>query len=388
MKIFHISDLHIGKKLCEANLSDDQVFILDEIVDRAAEERPAAVIIAGDVYDRSDPSADAVSIFSGFLTKLSAVVPDILMISGNHDSADRLSYGAPIMKKAGIHIAGTFDGVPPKVTLTDEYGPLNFYLLPFVRPAALRKFYPDLAADDYTGAVTACVEAAHVNAAERNVCVSHQFVTGAKTSESEELVVGGLENVSAAAYSPFDYTALGHIHRGQDMGPAGSPGARIRYSGTPLKYSFSEASDTKSISVVTIGAKTGPLADFSVATIPLTPLRDLVNLKGTYEDLMGEAAREAEAARQAYTRITLTDEEDIVNGLDRLHTVYKHLLKLDYERKASGAAAEAELQELEEKTPEQIFRDFYRAQRGLDLSDDAGAVVDEILKAAFEDDYS
>ena len=272
MKLIHLSDLHLGKRVNEFSMLEDQQYILTEILHIIDREKPDAVLIAGDVYDKSVPSAEAVSLLDDFLVRLAKRKLRIFLISGNHDSPERMAFGGRLMEGSGVHVAPVYDGRVTPVTLADAHGPVNFYLLPFVKPVHVRRCFPEREIDTCTDAVAAAVEHMNVDPSVRNVLVAHQFVTGAVRCESEELSVGGADNVDVSVFAPFDYVALGHIHGPQRVGRE-----TVRYCGTPLKYSFSEAGHQKSVTVVELGAK----GSVSVNTVPLVPMRDLAELRGT-----------------------------------------------------------------------------------------------------------
>ena len=241
MKFFHLSDLHLGRRMYEFSLIDDQKFILEELLCLAAEEHPDAVVIAGDIYDRAVPSAEAVELFDSFLTELAGRRIPVLAIAGNHDSPERIAFGAGLMAPSGVHLSPVYNGRVEPVTLSDAYGEVRFYLLPFIKPANVRRFYPDAVIESYTDALRCAVEHMDIAPSTRNVLVTHQFVTGGVRSESEDITVGGTDNVDAAVFDGFDYVALGHLHGAQSIGRE-----TLRYSGTPLKYSFSEKDQEKS----------------------------------------------------------------------------------------------------------------------------------------------
>ena len=360
MRFAHISDLHIGKRLHEVSLLDDQAYILEEIRKILRDERPDAVLIAGDIYDKSAPSAEAVRLFDEFLSGLASDGQSVFVISGNHDSAARVAYGGRIMERSGVHLsAPAYEGGVRPVTLTDGHGPVDIYLLPFIKPVHVSLAFPDEKIESYTDALRVAVEKMPINPRRRSVLVAHQFVTGAVRSDSEEVSVGGLDNVDAAVFAPFSYVALGHIHRPQNIG---SP--RVRYSGTPLKYSFSEAGDEKSVTMAELDGK----GEVSLRTIPLTPKRDLREVKGTYEELMKKENYEG-TATDDYLRVVLTDEEDVPDAMRKLKTVYPNVLRLDYDnvRTRSGAVVEA-APETEEKSPLALAEEFYALQNGRPMS--------------------
>ena len=361
MKFAHISDLHLGKRLYERSfLEEDQPFILRQICEALQKEKPDAVLIAGDIYDKSAPSAEAMRLFDDFLSELSTEGQTVFVISGNHDSAARVAYGGRIMERSGVHLsAPAYEGGVRPVTLTDGHGPVDIYLLPFIKPVHVSLAFPDEKIESYTDALRVAVERMAVHPKRRSVLVAHQFVTGAVRSDSEEVSVGGLDNVDAAVFAPFSYVALGHIHRLQNIG---SP--RVRYSGTPLKYSFSEAGDEKSVTLAELDGK----GEVSLRTVPLTPKRDLWEVKGTYEELM-KKENYAGTATDDYLHILLTNEDDVPDAMRKLKTVYPNLLRLDYDnaRTKSGGAVEV-LPEAETKTPMELVSEFYALQNGRPMS--------------------
>ena len=306
MKLIHLSDLHLGKRVNEFSMLEDQRYILSEILHLVDQEQPDGVLIAGDVYDKSVPSGEAVTLLDDFLVALSRRNLQVFLISGNHDSPERLAFGGRLMAGSGIHVAPVYQGRVDPIPLEDQYGPVNIYLLPFLKPTQVRRWFPDREIATYTDALAAAVEAMGVDTTGRNVLVAHQFVTGATRCDSEDISVGGTDNVDASVFAPFDYVALGHIHGPQRVGRD-----TVRYCGTPLKYSFSEARQQKSLTLVELGDK----GDISIRTLPLTPLHDLVELRGSYEELTLRSFYEHTSYRQDYVHITLTDEEDIPDAV-------------------------------------------------------------------------
>ena len=378
MRFAHISDLHLGKRLHEVSLLEDQAYILDEICKILRDERPDAVLIAGDIYDKSAPSAEAVRLFDDFLSALSADGQMVFVISGNHDSAARVAYGGRIMERSGVHLsAPAYEGGVRPVTLTDGHGPVDIYLLPFIKQTHVSLAFPDEKIESYTDALRVAVEKMPIDPKRRSVLVAHQFVTGAVRSDSEEVSVGGLDNVDAAVFSPFSYVALGHIHRPQNIG---SP--RVRYSGTPLKYSFSEAGDEKSVTMAELDGK----GEVSLRTIPLTPKRDLREVKGPYEELMKKENYEG-TATEDYLHIVLTDEEDVPDAMRKLKTVYPNVLRLDYDnvRTRSGAVVEA-VPETEEKSPLALAEEFYALQNGRPMSGAQTEYLRRMIGTVWEDE--
>ena len=377
MKLIHLSDLHLGKRVNGFSMLEDQEYIFREILRVIDSEAPDGVLIAGDIYDKPIPPAEAVELFDEFLVGLARRGLTVFLISGNHDSPERLAFGGRLIDASGIHIAPVYDGTVSPYILRDEFGEVGVYLLPFVRPAHVRRFFPDDPIASYTDAVRTAIEQMNIDPARRNVLVTHQFVTGAESCESEELSVGGEDNVDGSVFDAFDYVALGHLHGAQNVG-----GARIRYCGTPLKYSFSEARHKKSVTVAQLGAK----GELSVRTVGLTPLRELAELRGTYQDLTLRSAYENTSLRDDYVRITLTDEQDIPDAVGKLRAIYRNLMKLDYDntRTRSGGAFSAPA--AENRTPLELFSDFYRQQNGAPMSDEQEQLVRKLIAKIWEEE--
>lgn len=360
MKFIHISDLHIGKRVNEKSLIDEQAHILNQICDITEAQRPDAVLIAGDVYDKAVPSGEAVLLFDDFLTRISSLCGHIFIISGNHDSAERMAFGARLMHRSGIHLSPIYNGSTVPVTLTDEHGVMDFYMLPYIRPANVRHFLPDEEKGDirsYDDAVRKAVEMMDVDPTRRNVLITHQFVTGALRSESEDVNVGGLDNVDASAFDIFDYTALGHLHRPQDCGDK-----RIRYSGSPLKYSFSEVNDSKTVTLIALGEKGSLEREF----IPLVPLHDWHDLRGSYDQLTTRDFYNGKTWTEDFVRITLTDENDIPDAIGKLRTIYHNLMELRYDNKRTRAGHKVieGASDAHRKNPLELFSELYSRQNG------------------------
>ena len=377
MKLIHLSDLHLGKRVNEYSMLEDQEYILKQILGIIDAEAPDAVLIAGDVYDKAIPSAEAVQLFDDFLFRLSQRKTEAFAISGNHDSPERIAFGSRLMDASGIHLSPVYDGEVTPFTMQDEYGTVDIYMLPFLKPVHVRRF-SEGEIGSYTEAMQCAIGKMQLDPAHRKVLITHQFVTGAQRSESEEISVGGADNVDAAVFAPFDYVALGHLHSPQNCGSE-----KLRYCGTPLKYSFSEAKDQKSVTVVTLGGK----GSLSVKTVPLVPQHDLVELKGTYEELTLKAFYESTTWQEDYTHITLTDEEDIPDAIGKLRTVYHHLMKLDYDNKRTRSSAVIEgAAEVETKSPFDLFADFYELQNNQPMSEEQAGFMRELIEKAWEDE--
>ena len=376
MKYIHLSDLHIGKRVNEFSMMEDQEYILKEILKIIDDEKPEAVLIAGDVYDRSVPSAEAVQLFDEFLVSLAERKLEVFVISGNHDSAERLAFGSKLMEKSGIHLSEVYAGEVKPAVLEDEFGKVNIYMLPFIKPANVKRFYPEEEISSYTDALKLAVDSMGANFEERNIIMTHQFVTGASRSESEEISVGGTDNVDASVFDGFDYVALGHIHRPQNMGEE-----RIRYCGTPLKYSFSEAGHQKSVTVAELKEK----GELSVREVPLVPLRDMKEIKGTYDELTLKSFYDKTALREDYLHITLTDEEDVPDAIGKLRIIYKNLMKLDYDNTRTRSCGYIDIEaNIEAKKPIELFSDFYEAQNGKPMSDKQQEYMNELIEKVWE----
>lgn len=371
MKIIHLSDLHLGKRLGEFSLAEDQAFILEQILEIINTEAPDAVIIAGDVYDKTVPPAEAVQLFSDFITDLARRKISCFIISGNHDSAERISFGSEIMSVGRVHLSPVYNGTVTPVSLEDEFGRVNFYMLPFVKPSAVRRCLDNEELQSYGEAVAAAVEKMDIDKKLRNVLITHQFVTGAELSESEDISAGGSESVPAEIFSDFDYTALGHIHRPQNIGSE-----KIRYCGTPLKYSFSEANQQKLVTVVTLGKKNS----LDVKTVPLAPLHDMVELRGSYDELTDKAFLEKGNHGEDYVRIILTDEEDVPDALAKLRLRYHNLMRLDYDNKRTRQnALLPDPEEIEDKPPIELFSEFFELRNNQPMSGEQRSFMEKLI---------
>lgn len=379
MKFIHIADLHIGKKVNEFNLLDDQKHILDEIIRIADEVKPAGVFIAGDIYDKSVPPGDAVEIFDDFLTELVERNLQIFIVSGNHDSPERLNFGSRIMRKNGVHIAGSFSGALKHITLQDESGPVNVYLLPFIKPAMVNVYFPDADTGTYESAAKAVIDATKINQKERNLLVAHQFITSGgkqpELSESETVTVGGLDNIDATVFDAFDYVALGHLHGPQAIGRD-----VVRYAGSPLKYSFSEKLQKKAVTVIVLLEND----KVEINKIPLTPLHDMREVKGPIDQLVKAAQLEPENS-QDYVRAILTDEGEIFDAIGQLRRVFPNIMSIvransqsllneDSKTSASG--------DVSKKSPMQLFVEFFANQNNMEMSAEEQAAAQEIFGQA------
>lgn len=430
MKLIHLSDLHLGKRVNEFSMIEDQAYIVKKILGIVKEEKPDAVLIAGDIYDKSVPSVEAVGLFDDFLKQLSWQRTEVFIISGNHDSPERLSFASALIEASGIHIAPVYHGDIQPIALKDDFGTVNIYMLPFIKPAHVRAIYAEEKIESYTDAVRVAI--AHMGIQDeqgiqesrairkeqdiqedraiqkeqdiqedrviqkeqdiqenpdtqsgqkaqkwqRNILLTHQFVTGAKRSESEEISVGGSDNVDASVFAAFDYVALGHIHGAQSVGRES-----IRYCGTPLKYSFSEAGHHKSVTVLELREK----GNLQIRTVDLVPLHDLRELRGTYEELTNKKNYEG-TALDDYVHITLTDEEDVLDAIGKLRVIYPNLMKLDYDNRRTRENREiAGGEDVEAKTPLELIRDFYEKQNNQPMNEKQEAFIAELMENIWED---
>lgn len=356
---------------------EDQEYILTKIINIIDETEVQGVLIAGDVYDKPVPSAEAVELFDDFLVRLSKRGLLVFIISGNHDSAERIAFGGRLMDKSGIYMSPVYNGLVEPIKLTDEYGNINIYMLPFIKPQNVRRFFPDSEIISYTDALKTAVDSMGIDTKARNILITHQFVAGSDRTESEDISVGGTDNVDAAVFSDFDYVALGHIHRAQKCGG----NEYIRYSGTPLKYSFSEAGDEKTVTIIEMKEKGNISLDF----IPLVPMRDMAEIKGTYEELTLKSFWENTSYNEDYLHITLTDEEDVPDALTKLRVIYKNIMKLDYDNKRTRSMSEINgAENIADKSPFEHFGEFYELQNGQPLSEEQASFMAQLIEKIWE----
>ncbi len=371
MRFLHLSDLHLGKRIHNFSMIEDQKYILEQILQILDEEKVTGVIVAGDIYDKPVPSAEAVALFDDFLAELAKRGVSVFVISGNHDSPERIAFGERLMRRSHVYMSPVYTGNIVPVTMEDEFGKLNVYLLPFIKPVHVRHFFEDEKIEDYTDALRCAIEHMDVKKDERNVLVCHQFVTGATRSESEEISVGGLDNVDASVFEHFDYVALGHIHGPQNIG-----GERVRYCGTPLKYSFSEADHKKSVTIVEVGEK-GAL---KLETRFLVPMRDMVKIKGFFEEVTDRVFYE-QTDREDYLQITLLDEQDIPNAFGKLTAIYPNLMQLRYENKRTmGNKEMIDVENGWDMSPEILFSEFYETMNNQPLTNEQAAYMTDMIE--------
>lgn len=373
MKVLHVSDLHIGKRVNGISMLDDQRYILRQILDIAEKRQVSVLLIAGDVYDKASPSAEAVTVFDAFLTDAVAAGLRVLAIPGNHDSAERIAYAQGLLEKQGVCLPPVYAGEVERVELEDDHGPVEFWLLPFLKPGDVRRFFPDEEiGDDYSAALRAVLGACAIDQGKRNVVLSHQLVTAYGTAPDradDEIKLGGMDNVDVSVYDAFDYVALGHVHRPQRVGRD-----TVRYSGSPLKYSFSEARYGKSAALIELGEKkpgddVGECVSFEL--IPLVPLHDVREVRGTLADVL--AMGTAHDASQDYLHITLSDEHPQLDAMAKIHEVFPNAMMLDYDN-VTVLIDRPQTQQLtadpDSMDTLDLFSAFYESQVGNPLDDE------------------
>lgn len=377
MKFLHLSDLHLGKRVIEFSMLEDQKYILNEIIKIADSQKPDAVLIAGDVYDKGIPPLEAVSLFDDFLNRLVERNLPVLIISGNHDSAERIAFGSKLMKKSGVYFSSVYNGNIEKIILNDDIGPVNFYLLPYLKPSFVRQCFPEEKIDSFNDAVKMALSKVDVDKSQRNVLLAHQFVTGASTCESEELYVGGSENIDASLFDDFDYVALGHLH-----GPQKIIKENVRYCGSPLKYSFSECSQKKSVCLVELGKKSEVKIDLQ----ELKPLRDMREIKGSYDDIMLKKNYENTNVED-YIHVTLTDEQDVPEGFGKIRSVYINLMKLDYDNARTRNNNEIETKfDAKQIKPADLFEGFFELQNNKKMDEEQKSFIDSLIEEIWEEE--
>ena len=372
MRFLHLSDLHLGKRVNEFSMLEDQAYILKEILNIIDEQKVEAVLIAGDVYDKVIPSAEAVRLLDDFLTRIAARELPVFLISGNHDSAERVAFGSRLMSSRQIYLSPVFESDVEPVTISDRYGEIHIYMLPFVKPSLVKRVYPEEEILTYQDAVNVAVQHMQIDTDKRNILLAHQFVTGAARCDSEELSVGGLDDVDASIFDGFDYVALGHLHGPQKIGKE-----TVRYSGTPLKYSFSEANQKKAAVIVDVEEK----GKINIQQIPLVPKHDMREIRGTYMEVTALDFYK-DMKTDDYLHITLTDEEDIPDAIGKLRTIYPNIMKLSYDNLRTRAAVTVRgTAEVEEKSPMELLREFYELQNNQPMTDEQ----EEIARGMMEE---
>lgn len=364
MKLLHVSDLHLGKRVYEASMLEDQKVILDQILTFA--RRADMTLISGDIYDRPVPPAEAVALLDDFLNRMHAQGSPVAMISGNHDSAERIAFGGGVMEASGVYVSGVYDGTVRRVELRDEHGQVHLYLLPFVKPAHVRAALGEETIQSYTDALAAAIAQMPIDPQVRNVLLCHQFVIGAQQSGSEELRVGGLDEVSAQVFEAFDYVALGHIHRAQRL-----CSGRVSYCGAPLCYDFGEQGAAKAALLVELGEK----GELSIEPLPFAPVREMITLRGSFE----EVAR-VECAREDYMEIVLTDEDDVPEAMGKLRAIYPNLLHLRYDNARTRAGDMNLIVERAQRTPQEWMAQLFAEQNGREMDEAQRALLDELVE--------
>ena len=376
MKFMHISDLHIGKRVNDFSMLEDQAYIFDQIQSIIMQEKVEGVLIAGDIYDKVVPSAEAVQLFDDFLTELAAKKLPVFLIYGNHDSPERLAFGADLLRHSNVHVSPVYNGKIEPIIVEDAYGELAVYLLPFLKPAYVKHAFPEAEIGSYEEAVSYALSRISVDTNRRNLMVAHQFVTGAAVCDSEELSIGGQDNISASLFADFDYVALGHIH-----GPQHIEQETVRYCGTPLKYSFSEVNHKKSVTIVELKEK----GTVELTTVPLIPKRDMRKIKGTYLEVTSKSFYE-NSNTEDYLHITLTDEEDVPDAMGKLRSIYPNLMKLEYDNKRTRENQSIDqCGEMEEKSPLDLFQEFYTLQNNQEMTEEQNEFIKNLMEKIWED---
>ena len=378
MRFLHLADLHIGKRVNGFSMIEDQKFVFEQVYNVIENEKIDGIIMAGDIYDKPVPSAEAVKLFDEMLTRLVSINLPIFVISGNHDSAERIGFGSDILSAAKVYMSRVYNGNLQKIELEDDYGKINVYLLPFIKPATVKNIYKEAEIKDYDDALEYVLSQEKIDETKRNVIVSHQFVTGAMRSKSEEVSVGGLDNVSVENYEAFDYVALGHIHRAQQMGRESA-----RYAGTLLKYSFSEEKHNKSMTIVDLKEK----GNIEIKEIPVKPLHDLKTIKGKFSKITSEEFYK-ELKKEDYYRAVLTDEDDILNAIGKLKSIYPNLMSMEYDNTRTRSYSVVDNVETgETKSPLDYFEEFFEKQNGRKMSEKQRNYLLEILGEAREESH-
>ena len=366
MKFAHISDLHLGMRIYDRKIAEDQRFILDEILNVLKDEKPDGVLISGDIYDRPVPPEESVDMLGHFLSEIHGMGMDIYMISGNHDSPERIDFGTRLLESAGVYVAGKFDGMLHKVTKKDEFGEIDIFLLPYIKPAFVKNALRETGESklDYETAVRMALATNPPDKKRRNVILAHQFVFGATRTDSEEILVGYVDAISDSVFDDYDYVALGHLHKRQKI-----KRDEQLYCGTPLKYSFKEEKNEKSVTFVQMGQK----GDMEICAVPLKPLRDMRNLRGSFEELeKGESGD--------FLRVVLTDETPVPYAFNRLRVRYPNLLKLEYEHTADFAGMVKRDVALKIKSPRELFEEFFEKCTGRGLDEEEKGILEGVVE--------
>ena len=376
MKILHLADLHIGKIVLEQSMLEDQKYMLNQIIEKIKEEKIEVVLISGDVYDRGVPPADAVEVLDDFLKVLIKDLKlKVCMIAGNHDSKERLNFGSKIFANDGLYICADYNGSLEKIEMEDEYGNLNIYMLPYIKPVEIRQYFEEKEITSYHDAVKQVIEKEDINTNERNIILSHQFVTAGneepEKSDSETMFLGGTENVDVSCYKDFDYVALGHIHGPQRIGRD-----TARYAGTMLKYSFSEVNQKKSLTILDFKEKN----DLKIELIPLKPLRDMRVIKGPIEELLKEE-NYMTTNREDYIKAVITNEEPVYDAIGKIKKIYPNTLRLEIENSKMMNGTEVNMTNLDrikKKDEVELFNEFFKFQHNQDLNEIQLEIMKEV----------
>lgn len=371
MKFIHISDLHLGKKVYEYSMIEEQKNALWQVLSAIDEYSPDCLLVAGDIYDKPVPTVEAVELFDSFLIELSKRDIAVFIISGNHDSGERIAFGAEIFANDRIFISKPYSGNVQYVDLKDKYGNVRVHLIPFIKPAHVRKYYPEIDITDYNSALKTVVDNVNLKENDRNVVLVHQFITGAERSQSEEAFLGGLDNVEYDIFNDFDYVALGHIHKPQPMGRK-----QVRYSGAPVKYAIDEIKQIKSMTVLELKEKGNVIID----TIPFTPVHDMRQLRGTYMELTDRNTY-IDTKTDDYLHVILTDEEDVPDALRKLRVIYPNILKLEYDNKRTRENKSViNMESVRKKNPTEYVVELYKLQNNEEPSEEQMRVIENIME--------
>lgn len=378
MRFLHLADLHIGKRVNEFSMIEDQKYILTEILRIIDENKIEAVMIAGDVYDKAVPAAEAVSLLDYFLNGLAQRKLKVFVISGNHDSAERIGFGSALMEKSGVYMAKPYSGKMECVSVEDAYGMVHVYMLPFIKPAIVKQYFPEQIIESYDDALRLVMENTEIDIHQRNIIVAHQLVMGGTRCDSEDVSIGGIDQVSADNFSKFDYTALGHLHSPQSINSE-----CIRYAGTPLKYSFSEINHEKCAIIVDIKEK----GNIDISSIPLNPMRDMKEIQGTYMEITDKAFYK-DFRTEDYYRIVLKDEEDIPDAIGKLRVIYPNIMRLEYDNRRTRKNNQIGISDnIEKKSPMELFEEFYELQNNQPMSKEQDDFVKGLIESIWEEHH-
>ena len=385
MKILHLSDTHFGKSVNGFSMIEEQSYVNDLIFELVRKENPDVILISGDVYDRTNPPVEAVKLFDDMMTEFHKMNKKVVMISGNHDSAERLSQYSEIIEADGIYNRTVFDGAPEKIVLADEFGEVNFYALPFFRISDVNRVY-DQDFDDYTDAFSYLVDKMNIDTSKRNILLCHQFVAGSTLSESETSV-GGVDFIAKEAFEVFDYVALGHIHRAQSFNDG-----RVRYCGTLLKYASNEAGHTKSITFLSIGDKKAgeKYCDIDINTVDVKPLHDMQKRVGTFGDLMNADTDENGIVTEDYVFVTLLDDNYVEDAIGSLRKLYPRIMNVEYDFRSKTSNDNVNISsaaDVKEKSPEEIFGELYAmTHRDSEMNEEQKKILSDVIKDIWRDD--